>query len=243
LLLLRRTNDRAAGSSGFGGIGALRAVGGWMPLVQTYALFGFSYILMTSFLVARLHDDAGFTVGQVSAVVTINGVASIISGVLLGRLADRFGERQVLIWSFAISAVATLICLTSNFPIVVGAAFMLSVWTTGVPAVVASYVIRRTSVSTYGPAFSAMTFAFGITQAVSPQVGGLIADAFGSFTLVFLLSALTRAAGFVTATRLPRAVLPPERASGPLPHTDVAASGAAGVSEPPRIRFNEDAAD
>ena len=40
------------------------------------------------------------------------------------------------------------------------------------------------------PAYSAATLAFGVAQMASPQVGGVIADWQGSFTAVFLLSAV-----------------------------------------------------
>ena len=38
---------------------------------------------------------------------------------------------------------------------------------------------------------------------LAPQVGGLIADALGSFTVVFLLSAAVATAGVVLSWRLP----------------------------------------
>ena len=54
-----------------------------------------------------------------------------------------------------------------------------------------------------GPAYAAATFAFGIAQVSSPQLGGFIADQLGSFTLVFTLSAAAMALGGVVAATLP----------------------------------------
>ena len=51
--------------------------------------------------------------------------------------------------------------------------------------------------------FSATTLAFGIAQAVSPQIGGAIADWRGSFTLVFWLAAAVALVGAMTAWSLP----------------------------------------
>ena len=51
--------------------------------------------------------------------------------------------------------------------------------------------------------FSATTLAFGIAQAVSPQIGGAIADWRGSFTLVFWLAALVALIGAMAAWSLP----------------------------------------
>jgi hypothetical protein len=39
---------------------------------------------------------------------------------------------------------------------------------------------------------------------ISPQIGGLIADTTGSFTLVFVLSATISMVGAAAASRLPR---------------------------------------
>jgi len=51
--------------------------------------------------------------------------------------------------------------------------------------------------------FSATTLAFGIAQAVSPQIGGAIADWRGSFTLVFWLAALVAMVGAMAAWSVP----------------------------------------
>gem|GEM_PF-807411 len=47
---------------------------------------------------------------------------------------------------------------------------------TSVPALVTLYVVQNTNSNDYGPAYSAITLAFGVAQTVSPQAGGFIAD-------------------------------------------------------------------
>ncbi len=74
----------------------------------------------------------------------------------------------------------------------------------GLPTVIAAYIIDHTYMTTYGPSYAAATFAFGVAQVASPQVGGAIADWRGSFTLVFTLSAVTMFVGSLIALRLPR---------------------------------------
>ena len=74
----------------------------------------------------------------------------------------------------------------------------------GLAAVVASYVVRHTTADRFGPSYAAATLAFGVSQMLSPQIGGLIADATGSFTLVFALSATFALCGAVASSRLPR---------------------------------------
>jgi len=75
----------------------------------------------------------------------------------------------------------------------------------GVPTVIAAYVVEATDAVTYGPAYSAATLAFGAAQMAAPQVGGLIADWRDSFTLVFVLSAAVAVFGAFVSARLPHA--------------------------------------
>jgi MFS family permease len=75
----------------------------------------------------------------------------------------------------------------------------------GLPLVDApTHIVENTDVDTYGPAFSAATLAFGVTQMISPQIGGALADAFGSFTWVFVLSAAVSLFAACFASRLPQ---------------------------------------
>jgi MFS family permease len=45
---------------------------------------------------------------------------------------------------------------------------------------------------------------FGVAQTISPPIGGLIADVFGSFTLVFFLSSIVSVIGLLATLRLPK---------------------------------------
>ena len=74
----------------------------------------------------------------------------------------------------------------------------------GLPSVVIGYVVRNTSAESFGPSFAAATFAFGVAQVSSPQLGGLIADLTGGFTLVFIVAIGFALGGAGMASRLPR---------------------------------------
>jgi MFS family permease len=72
------------------------------------------------------------------------------------------------------------------------------------PSLITLYVVENTTAEDYGASFAAATLVFGVAQTISPPIGGWIADMTGSFTLVFLLSAITSLIGLAAVLRLPR---------------------------------------
>lgn len=197
---------RTAGlAAGFGGFAALRRIDGWLQLALAYAAFGFMYLLVFAFLVARLEDDAGFSAAAAASTFSLVGVAAVAGGLVLGPVSDRFGRRQTLVGAFATFGLATVAILTGAQPWVALGAVGVGMSFSGVPAVIAAYVVDATDAETYGPVFSAATLAFGAAQMAAPQVGGALADWLGSFTAVFLLSIAVGAVGAGLSSRLPRA--------------------------------------
>ena len=201
-VLLRSQGDRPSVTGGFGGIAALKTVPGWIPATAAYASFGFAYILVIGFLVARLEDDSGFSPEQAATMFSVVGAATILGGLTLGPLSDRIGRRITLTSSFVIFGLCGLLALTGTQPWVVIAAFGAGMMFSGMPALIIAHIVDHTTPDTYGPAFSAATLAFGVTQMISPQIGGLIADRFGSFTWVFVLSAAVSFVGAGFGSRL-----------------------------------------
>ena len=200
-LLRNRGGSQPAG--GFGGFAVLRQVEGWKPMTTCYFIYGFGYLLILSFLVARLQDDSGFTPGRASTIFALAGGSTIVGGILLGRISDRIGRRVTLIYGFPLWAVAVGLLLTGRLALVVVGAVVVGLLFGGLPSVIAAYLIDRTDSATYGPSYAAATFAFGLAQVASPQIGGLIADWRGSFTLVFVMSAAAMTLGAVFAYALP----------------------------------------
>ncbi len=201
-VFLRSQGDRPSMAGGFGGVGALKTVPGWFPATMAYAAFGFAYILVIGFLVARLEDDAGFSSDQAATMFSVLGGATVLGGLTLGPLSDRIGRRVTLTSAFVLFGLCALLVLTGTQPWVLIAAFGAGLMFSGMPALIIAHVVDHTTPDTYGPAFSAATLAFGVTQMISPQVGGLLAEYLGSFTWVFVLSAGVAFAGAGFASRL-----------------------------------------
>lgn len=204
VVLVLRAKTGSQPSGGFGGFDVLRQMEGWRAITACYVVFGFGYLLILAFLVTRLQDDSGFSPGTASTIFAITGGCTIFGGVLLGRVSDVFGRRRTLIGGFAVWGVGVSLLLTGSLVAVVCGALTVGILFGGLPSVIAAYMIDRTDTTTYGPTYAAATFAFGLAQVISPQVGGLLADWQGSFLWVFILSAAVMASGSLFAFALPK---------------------------------------
>ncbi len=204
LALLRPTGGEPAPSRSSSGLAVLRTMAGWVPLTLAYASFGFSYLLAITYLTARLEDDAGYSDSRAAAVFVLVGVATITGGVVLGAVADRAGPRRALMAGFTIFSCGAAAILTGQTVAVWFGGIAIGMMFGGLPSVIAAYIVAASDQVTYGPRYAVATLAFGIAQVSSPQIGGLLADVTGSFTIVFVLSSGVALLGAVAASRLPR---------------------------------------
>lgn len=204
LLVIGHDQERPQGNGGIGGFAALQRMRGWFALTAAYTAFGFMYLLILAFLATKLEDDNGWTSADASLAFTLVGVAMIFGGPVFVSFGERVGARLGLATAFTGWVVIVLILLPGWGTITYPAAFAVGLAFSGIPTLITLYVVRNTSVDDYGPAFSAATLAFGVSQMVSPQIGGALADLAGSFTPVFLLSAAVAAIGVGVSLRLPR---------------------------------------
>ncbi|MFK7919312.1 MAG: YbfB/YjiJ family MFS transporter [Ilumatobacter sp.] len=204
VLFVRHREAPPSGARGTGiGVATLRQMPGWAALTGAYAAFGFCYILAVSFLTSRLEDDSAFSEGLASTMFTLVGLGSITGGVLLGLAADRIGERITLTIGFASFALALAGIMTGAVAAVAVGSVVVGVMFSGLASTITGYVVRTTTPATFGASFAATTFAFGIAQVSAPQIGGLVADLTGSFTMVFVLSMVFAVAGAIASSRLP----------------------------------------
>ena len=203
-LLVRHQQKAPSGGGGLGGFSALQRMRGWLPLILAYTCFGFMYLLVLGFLTTRLEDDSGWTSANASWAFSLLGLSMIFGGPLFTTMAQRLGVRFALILAFGLWPVFSLIVLTGLalpvFLACVGIGFLFS----ALPSLITLYVVENTTAGDYGASFAAATLVFGVAQMISPPIGGWIADAAGSFTLVFLLSAVTSVIGLLATLRLPK---------------------------------------
>ena len=204
LLFLRHRQSAPTGQKvGGAGFGSLKQMPGWVPITGAYVAYGFCYLIAVSFLTSRLEDDAGYTESLASTMFTLVGFGAVAGGILMGIIADQIGERITLVIGFCVFASALVGILTGVVAVVVVGSVIVGLMFGGLPSVVIGYVVRNTTADSFGPSFAAATFAFGIAQVTSPQLGGLIADLTGGFALVFIVAIAFALCGAAMASRLP----------------------------------------
>lgn len=203
LVVVRHQQGQTSSKGGFGGFDALRRMRGWLPLTLAYSAFGFMYLLIIGFLTTRLEDDSGWSAESAAYAFTVLGIAMVFGGPASIWVRKRLGSRTTISMVFACWTVLTLVVLSgATLPTLV-AVVGLGMLFTSLPGLVTVVVVENTTANDYGPAYSAITLAFGVAQTISPQVGGVIADLSGSFTWVFVLSSLVGVLGLVAARALP----------------------------------------
>ena len=204
LFWVRHIQAQPKGGAGLGGFGALQRMPGWLPLILAYATFGFMYLLVMGFLTTRLEDDSGWSSADASFAFTLMGSAMIFGGPTFVTIAHRLGARWTLSIAFGLWPVFTSIVLSGFYLPVFAACIGLGFLFSGLPSLMAVYVVENTTVEDYGPSFAAATLAFGLAQTISPPVGGFIADVSGSFTPVFLLASTMGIIGLLISLQLPK---------------------------------------
>ena len=203
LLLIRHQQAIPSGGAGLGGFAALQRMPGWLPLILAYATFGFINLLVIGFFTSRLEDDSGWSTSDAAFAFSVMGFAMVFGGPIFAAMANRFGLRIILASSFAMWPIFLGVVMTGyEVPVLIACAG-LGLLFSAFPILITLYVVQNTTPEDYGPSFSAATLAFGVTQIISPPVGGLIADMTGSFTLVFILAGLMGLLGLAATLRLP----------------------------------------
>ena len=185
--------------------GALRRVPGWLGLVGGYAAYGLAYSVYTSYLVTALEDDAGFSHSHAAAVYTLVGVALVGGGVLLGPVSDRFGRGRTLVAGYLVMAASILLVLVGTEPAASVSAVAFGLMMSGLPAVIAAQLSDHLTPREFAGAFGRCTLAFGVAQLCGPPLGGVLAEATGSFVVPFVLAAAVAAAGAAASVQVVRA--------------------------------------
>lgn len=190
-IVVRRNSERA-----------LRLLPAGRSLLASYGLYGIAFSLYTSFLVAALEDDAGFSPTHASLVYSLLGIFSAIGGVLVGRLSDHRGRRSSLVLANSVTAGCCLAIPLGMEPFASASALLFGLLMTGSGTVVVAYVGDHLEGADIAAAFGMLTLALGLAQVVSPPVGGWIADRTHGFGTTYVIAGTMAALAALMAVRL-----------------------------------------
>lgn len=196
-LLYLRSPPKQAMPTDRGSRGAVKelfALPGLREVTLAYSAFGMAYALFMTFFVATLERVSHFTIGQASLDYGLSGFISIFGGILAGRISDSIGRTTVMALAFFTTGVAALLVLKSGEPYAAIAAVLFGFSMSAVPNSVAAYLGDLVPARSFATGFAIMTLCFGITQAASTQLGGVLEVWLNSFTLDYVLSSVV--AGF-----------------------------------------------
>ncbi len=172
-------------------------------LAVIYTLFGFSYIIYATFFVRYLNWEAGFTVESAGRLWSIVGAVSIASGFIWGTFSDRAGRKYGLAAVFMLQFLCYLVFgVWKAMPGYYLSALIFSLTAWSIPAIMAAAAGDILGAKLAPAALGFLTLFFGIGQMFGPFTAGRIADAYGSYTIAFVVAALASLAGGVLSLML-----------------------------------------
>jgi MFS family permease len=173
--------------------------------------------IVLPFLIIYLHNVRGISLGLAGLAAAVNSAAAFASGFVAGSLSDRIGPRRVLMGALLVMAVAV-----SMFPLIhnLWQAYALNLllgagsgafWPSQ-----SSMLTGLTPPSARHSAFALQRLTMNLGVALGGLTGGLIARVAqpSSFTILFLLDAVTFVAYACVLATVPSPEQHPDRAGG-----------------------------
>ncbi|PLX82943.1 MAG: MFS transporter [Desulfuromonas sp.] len=170
-----------------------------------YTIFGITYMIFGTFIVSTMVEDFAFSEARAGRFWSSIGFFSVFSGVLFGTLSDRIGRKQGLLTVFAIQTVAYLLVgLRLGSAGLMIAMVLYGVSAFAIPTIMAAAVGDFLGLNRAAGAFATVTLFFAAGQVVGPGSAGLIAEASGSFSSCYLLSAALTGGAILLTLILPK---------------------------------------
>jgi MFS family permease len=166
---------------------------------------GWSQNIFTSFFGVYLSQENGVSLTTAGQLVVLIGVLSVTSGVVWGRLSDRASRGQAFFYSFLLQGVAfILMAVLPGMGSFIIAAILLGFTLRAAYTICAASSGDFVAVQFSAAAFGLMSVGAGLGSAISPTVGGAIADSLGmnwTFAVASIGSAVGMAGSLVMIKR------------------------------------------
>jgi MFS family permease len=168
-----------------------------------YFLFGYTYVIYTTFIVTTLVQERGFSEAVAGNFWSWVGFLSLFSGPVFGTLSDKLGRKSGLIMVFTIQMFAYLLVALSlpiNFLYLSIGCYGIVAWS--IPSIMAAVVGDYVGPQKTARVFGFITFIFALGQIAGPAIAGFLAEKSGSFSSSFLMAAMFAALAVFLSTRL-----------------------------------------
>lgn len=178
-----------------------------MPLVLSYGLFGFGYVITATFISLIVREDPNLA-GMAEFVWLIVGLTAAPSILVWNRVARHIGGARAIAFACLLQAIGVaLSVLGSGLWAMASAAGLLGATFMGITAL-GLMQARRLSSGDPSRILAAMTASFGVGQVIGPWVAGQLHAVTGNFQTASLAAsaALVAAAGLALVSRRPATV-------------------------------------
>ncbi|MGH2369892.1 MAG: MFS transporter, partial [Chloroflexota bacterium] len=173
------------------------SVVGWLREYPKLVAFSSSAIaqgtmtlMMALTSVSLAHHGHGFSAISTSVAIHVVGMFGL--SLPLGRAADRFGRRPVLLGGLVVLAVgAILVPSTSDYWIATAGTFLVGVGWSGASVAASALIVDTTDPAHCGRAIGLNDTCAAAGSIILPLLGGTLAAALGLMTVGLLTAALT----------------------------------------------------
>ncbi|WP_052352799.1 MFS transporter [Neobacillus dielmonensis] len=175
-----------------------------------YGIVGLTYIVQVIFIMSFMLES-GIPVKYAGQLMALNGILSIFSGPVWGKISDHLGRRTSLIATMGLVMVSMLVALF--FPTMIGFTIhtiLISCTSTGLFTLTQASSMDYVKPADMPIAFSYVTFYFAVGQLVGPAFAGWLIEDWGGFKSAFLFTSICLAVGLLLTIKLKKSA--PEQA-------------------------------
>ena len=191
-----KTRENSFQTDGLSLVQAIRTRSLWL-FISTWLLWSFSMLLVSIHIVPHA-TDIGFSDAQAATILSLFGGSAIVGRVLLGILADRTGRKLTAVICFLFQAGALLWLLWAQELWMLYVFALVSGFITGgVVPIITTLVGDTFGLHRIGTILGVLEVGFAVGAALGPFIGGLIFDIKNSYSLSFIIVAVTMVVGTV----------------------------------------------
>lgn len=182
----------------------------WMiKLILAYACAGVGYVVSATFIVAIL-EDMPLLAGKGDWIWVILGLAAAPACFLWDKVANKIGELNTLLVTYALQFVAILIPVVSSSLIAnIIAAAIFGCTFTGIVSLMLTYIGHKFPKNP-AKAMARLTICYGVAQIIAPAAAGYLASHNGDYQLALIFTSMIMVAGmaFLHAVKRDKFIAP-----------------------------------